>query len=202
MSKLKTVVAVVGGIIAIGALVKHMVRKDDELKEERDIFNEEFVNESKELQERRTEEEEAITAGEVDYNEAREIKHERVKKEVNFLGRLAKHTIVTGAKKVLNVVVHVGACIGIVVLAAALADKELYFGVGPKHMTNKDRNCFEDYVKPNMSQAEKDVIFANGILENDPMVSEMSRRSKVPEWLVDKVYAAEGAVMYDVGLMS
>lgn len=202
MSKLTTVVAVVGGIIAIGALVKHMVHKDDELEWERDSFNEDFVSESKELKEARAAEEEAIAAGEVDSDEAYEIVNERVKKETKLLGKLGKHTIVTGAKKVLNVVVHVGACVGIVVLAAALADKELYFGVGPKHMTNKDRNCFEDYVKPNMSQEEKDVIFANGTLENDPMVSEMSRRSKVPEWLVDKVYAAEGAVMYDVGLMS
>ena len=61
-------------------------------------------------------------------------------------------------------------------------------------------NAVENYSR-NMTNEEIAEIYHDGIVEWDPMVVEIAKRTRLPRFLVEMVYAAETQVMLDVGLM-
>lgn len=61
-------------------------------------------------------------------------------------------------------------------------------------------SAVENYSR-NMTNKEIAEIYHDGIVEWDPMVVEIAKRTRLPRFLVEMVYAAETKVMLDVGLM-
>ena len=52
-----------------------------------------------------------------------------------------------------------------------------------------------------MTEDEKRKIYHDNILEYDPMIEEISRRTHFPRFIVRMFYAVESQIMFEVGLM-
>lgn len=55
--------------------------------------------------------------------------------------------------------------------------------------------------KRDLSVAEMDAIFHDGTVEWGPMIKEISKRTHLPRFICEMVYAAETKIMEDIGLL-
>ena len=56
--------------------------------------------------------------------------------------------------------------------------------------------------KRDISKTEVSKVYEKtGVIEYEPMLNELKRRTHLPKWIVKKVYETEGDILYDLGIM-